>query len=107
MPLTWDKIEIERWQWPQSVSVAKTHRLMCNMTYLVEHVTSCDLDPRSNSDIDLLRSTCMYIFDAFRLEEHDAAKVMSLALLVQKLLAETVFAKSAILTFLDLYSLTH
>ena len=34
-----------------------------SMTYLAQHVTSCDLGLRSNSDIDLLRSKCPY-FDA-------------------------------------------
>ena len=64
----------------------------CNMTYLAHHVTSCDLDLRSDFDIDLFRSTCTY-FDAFRREEHDAAKIMSLALLVQKVFAKTSLKK--------------
>ena len=46
------------------------------MTYMAQHVTSRDLELRSNSDIDFLRSACTY-FDAFRREEHDAAKIMS------------------------------
>ena len=33
-----------------------------NMTYLAQHVNSRDLDLRSNSNLDLLRSTCRYIF---------------------------------------------
>ena len=59
------------------------------MTYLAQHVTSRDLDSRSNSDLDLRNAskTCTY-FDAFRREEHDAAKMLSLALLVQKLFAK-------------------
>ena len=64
-----------------------------------------DLDLWSNFEIDLFRATCSY-FDAFRREEHDAAKIMCLAFLVQKLFAKKQFLqKSAILTFLDLYSL--
>ena len=55
-----------------------------NMTYLAPHGTSRDLDLRSNSDIDLLRSKCTY-FDASWREEHDTAKIMSLAFSVQKL----------------------
>ena len=34
LPLTFDRIKIERWEWLQSVSFAKTHRLIRNMTYL-------------------------------------------------------------------------
>ena len=55
------------------------------MTYLAQPVTSRDLDLWSNSGIDLLRSTCTY-FDAFRREEHDAAKIISPAFVVQKVI---------------------
>ena len=51
---------------------------------LVRHMTSRDLDLSSNSDIDLLRSIFIYL-DVSRREEHDAAKIMSLDFLVQKL----------------------
>ena len=53
---------------------------------------SRDIDLGSNSEIDLLKSIYAY-FDAVRREIHDAAKNMSLALLVQKLFAKTIFAK--------------
>ena len=49
---------------------------------------SCDLtglDLRSNFDIDLFMSTCIY-FDAFRPEEHDCVQNMSLAFLVKSYL---------------------
>ena len=65
------------------------------MTYLAQQVTSRDLDLRSSSDIDLLRSTRTY-FDAFRREEQDAAKIMSLAFLVLKLFAKNRFCKKAL-----------
>ena len=81
LPLTFDRIEIEQWGWSQCVSLAQTHRLICNMTYLFRHVTSRHLDLRSNSDIGLLRSLCIY-FDVSRRVEHNAAKIMSLAFLV-------------------------
>ena len=55
-------------------------------------MTSRDLDLRSNVGSDLLRSICTY-FDASRRQEHDAAKIMSLALLVQKLFEKNIFAK--------------
>ena len=60
---------------------------MCSMTYLAQHVASCDIDLRRNSDIDLLRSICTY-FDASRREEYDAAKISSLAFLLQNLFAK-------------------
>ena len=60
LPLPFDRIEIEHWGWFQYASLAQTHRLICNMMYLSRHLTSHDLDLRSNSDIDLLRSI-MYI----------------------------------------------
>ena len=69
LPLTFDRIEIERWEWAQYVSFAKTHRMICNMTYLVQHVTSRDLDLRPNFEIDLFMSTCLY-FRAFRDERN-------------------------------------
>ena len=59
-----------------------------------------DLDLRSNSDIDLLkRSMCTY-FDASRREEYDAAKIISLAFLVQKLFAKDHFGKKKTLFYL-------
>ena len=68
-------------------------------------MSSSDLDMMPNFEIDLFRSTCAY-FDAFRREEHDAAKTTSLAFLIQKLFAKKTFLqKKNILTFIDLYSL--
>ena len=100
LPLFFDRIEIERWGWSQCVSLAQTHRMICSMTYLARHVTSRDLDLRSNSDIDLLRSKCTY-FDASWRQEHDAAKNMSLTFLVQILFAKkNIFAKRR---YFDLY----
>ena len=45
-------IEIDLWGWSQCVSLAKTHRLICNMTYLGHYVTSRDIELRSNFDIN-------------------------------------------------------
>ena len=107
LPLSFDRIEIERWGWSQCVSLAQTTRLIFNMIYLTSHVTSRDLDLRSNSDIPLLRSICAY-FDAARREEHDTSKNMSLAFLVQKLFGKNRFIKkNATFYFLDLCSLNH
>ena len=38
----------------QRASLAETHQLICNMTYLGHHMTSRDLDLRSNFDINFL-----------------------------------------------------
>ena len=64
LPLTFDRIEIEQCGWSQLVSLAETHRLICNMTYLGQDMTASDLDLRSNFDLDFLRSTKfnMHIF---------------------------------------------
>ena len=40
-------------EWSHCVRLVKTHRLICNMTYLGQHVTSRDLDLRSNFDLTL------------------------------------------------------
>ena len=95
LPLTFDRIEIERWGWPQCVSFAHQHRLICNMNYLTRHLTSRDLDLRSNYDIDLLRSICTYIFRCISTKEQDAVKTMPLALLGEKLFAKNHICKKA------------
>ena len=61
-PLTFNRTEAEHREWSQFVYLAKTHRLICHMTRLFQHVISRDLDLRSNSDIESLRSTCRYTF---------------------------------------------
>ena len=73
LPLTFDRIEIERWWWSQCVSLVQTHRLVCNMAYLARQVTSRELDHGSYSEIDLFRSILrrvsyilrMYILHAY------------------------------------------
>ena len=37
--ITFDPKEIETWEWSHCVSLIKTHRYICNMTYLGHHVT--------------------------------------------------------------------
>ena len=83
--LTFYRIDIERREWPHYDSPAKKRWLMCNMTYLAQHLTSRDLDidlDLDKSDIDLSRSICTY-FDASWREMHYAAKILPLAFLVQ------------------------
>ena len=50
-PMTFDRIRLEHWGWFSCVSLTETHRQICNMTYLGHHVTSRDLDLRSNFGI--------------------------------------------------------
>ena len=88
--ITFDRIEIKNLGWSQCVSLAKTYRLICKMTYLGHHVTSRDLDLRSNLDITFYWSTFIY-FDASRREEHDGVSHISLTLFVQKLFAQHNF----------------
>ena len=86
--------------------LALTHRLVCNMTYLFRDVTSRDLDLGSNSEIDLLRSICIYV-DASRREEHDACQNSVSSFLSSKVICEkSLSQKSSILTILELSSLT-
>ena len=76
----------------------RVHRLICNMIYPGHDVTWSDLDLRSNFDLNFLMSTCIY-FDASRREQHDGVRIISLAVLVQKLLAKNPLCY---LTFDDL-----
>ena len=69
---------------------------------LAQRVTLRVLDLSSKFDIAILRSTYTH-FDASRREEQYAAKIMSLAYIVQKLFEKNIFfQKLVIFTFLDL-----
>ena len=107
LPVTFDRTEMERWEWSQCVSLAQTHRLVCNITYLAQHVTSRDLELRSNSDIGLLRSICTYTFRHVSTRGTRCCHNYATSFLSSKDICENPFLqKSAILTFLDLCSLT-
>ena len=43
--------DLEIWVWSHSACLVTMHRLICDMTYLGQHVTSHDLDRRSNIDL--------------------------------------------------------
>ena len=91
LPMTFDITRLEHWGWSQCASLTETHRQICNMTCLGHHVTSRDLYLRSNLGIKFFfRSTCIY-FDASRQEEHDGARIISPAFLVQELFAINLF----------------
>ena len=53
MPITFDRNELETCGWCHSVRLVKTHRLICNMTYLSYTVTLTWRDLRSNFKIGL------------------------------------------------------
>ena len=47
LPITFDRNELETWDWCHSVRLLKAHRLTCNMTYLGDTVTLTWRDLRS------------------------------------------------------------
>ena len=73
-PLTFDRIEIEQCGWSQCISLAGTHRLICNMTYLGQDVTSSDLDLRSNFDLDFPRT---HVYISTRVDEGNTTDLLS------------------------------
>ena len=77
---------LETWAWSHCACIVRTHRLISSMTYLGQHLTSGDLDLRSNIDLTFLRSTCIW-FDVPWREEHVDAQIKPLVFLVQKLCA--------------------
>ena len=85
LPITFDWKEIQRRGWSLCVSLVETLQMICNMTYLGDLNLGLDLDPRSNFDLDLLRSKSIYS-DAFRRGKHDGDIADSLPLLGQTLL---------------------
>ena len=55
LQITFDRKELETWDWCHSVRIVKAHRLLCNMIYLGHTVTLTWCDLRSNFKIDLSR----------------------------------------------------
>ena len=55
LPITFDRNDLGTCDWCHSVRLVKTHRLICNMTYLGPTVTLTWRDLRSNFQIDLSR----------------------------------------------------
>ena len=85
--ITHDWKELETWAWSYRAYLVTMHRLICNMTCLDQHVTSRGLGL-------IVQSPCI-TFDALWREEHDGARIMPLAFLVEKLLATNLFAKNS------------
>ena len=71
LPLIFNRIEVEHWGWSQYVSLAETHRLICNMIYLGYYVTFRDLDLRSHFDLERVNKQC---FEATRLKKYDGVR---------------------------------
>ena len=94
--ITNDWKELQAWAWSHCACIVKTNRLICNMSHLGQHLTSGDLDLRSNIDLTLLRSPCIW-FDAPWREEHAGNQIKSLAFLVQKLFAKNVLCKKQVI----------
>ena len=105
LSLTFNRIKIERRGLFHHVSLALTHRLICNI--LGCPLTSRDRGLRSDFEMDLSRLTCIY-FDLFRRQEHGAALIMVVTKFPcsNVICAKHVMPKTAILAFFDLYSLT-
>ena len=92
--ITNDWKELETWAWYHCACIVTTHRLICIMTYLGQHLTSGDLALRSNIDLTFLRSACIW-FLAPRLEEHADTQIKAIAFLVQRLFEKkTILAKN-------------
>ena len=96
----WEELQTRAWS--HCLRLVKTHRLICNSTYLGQHVTSRNLDLWSNFDLKFQSHQVCTCFDAPWQEEHDDAWIKPLACLVQKIFAKKLFCqkKNAILAFL-------
>ena len=97
--ITFDRKEIKTCKWSHRVRLVKALRLICSMTYFGHQVTLRSRDLRSNIDLDLSRSSCIW-FDASWRDKHDGAWIIALALLVKKLLPKNRIPD---LTFHDLW----
>ena len=97
-PQNFDRIELECWGWCQCVFLAETHRRICNMTCVSHHVTSRDLDLRSDFDLGLLMSACTR-FDVPRREKHDAAPIFLSFFFCWNVIQEKCLANKAPFTF--------
>ena len=94
--------ELVTWVWFHCACTVTTHRQICNITYLGQHLTTGDLDLRSNIALKLLRSACIWFNVPWR-EEHDGTRMKPLGFIVEKLFViKTFVQKTAILCFLSL-----
>ena len=97
--ITHDWNELETWAWSHCVCLVTTHRLICNRNYLGQHVTSRDLDLRSNFDPNVQGH---HAYASMHLDKRKTTVpelCRSLSLFKSYLQKKTV-VKTAILTFL-------
>ena len=94
LPITFDRVKIEKWKWHHCVCLVNTHRSIWNLTYLSDLDLDRDLDLRSNFENYLPRSssTC---FEPHWREKHDGVNSFVLALLVKTLSAKNNFQENS------------
>ena len=89
LQITFDPNAIETWEWSHCVSLIKTHRYICNMTYLGHQVT---LTWGQIFDLNLSRS-CYTCFDASWQGKHDGVKSIALSFQTRKVSSKNCFAQ--------------
>ena len=82
--ISFDWIEIQTRSLYHCVCFVKAHRLICNMTYMNQHMTLTRDDLRSNFEIDLSRSSSI-CFEPARRAKHIDVKIMFLPSILQYL----------------------
>ena len=99
LPITFDRVKIEKWKWRQCLCLVQTHRSIWNVTYLSDLDLDRDLDLRSNFENDLSRSSSICSEPHWR-EKHDGGKIFVLALLGKSYQRKMFSKKTAILDFM-------
>ena len=92
LPITFDRKEIETWDWCHYVRLGQANWLICNITHFGHHVTLAWLHLRSNFDLDLAISFYIW-FDASQRDKHDGIKIVALPLQLKILSSKNRFGK--------------
>jgi len=106
LPITFDRVKIEKWKWRQCLCLVHTHRSIWNLTYLSDLDLDRDLDLRSNLENNFLRSSSICSEPHWR-EKHDGGKIFVLALLGKKLSTKNFFQENGHFGFHDFWSLNY
>ena len=88
--ITFDWIEIQTRGLYHWVCFVKAHWLICNMTYMNQHMTLTWDDLRSNFEIDLSRPSSI-CFEPARRAKHIDVKIMVLTVILQYLFTKHYF----------------